>query len=102
MTSCLRAAAISVGLVLATTAAHSKTLVYCSEANPGGLNPAILTSTTTSDVMREVYDRLTSFEPGTTRVVPGLAESWDIGDDGKTYIFHLRRNVKFHKTREYK
>src|SRR5215213_1421529 len=95
------ALALTLALALAT-ASEAKTLVYCSEASPGGLNPALLTSTTTSDVMRQIYNRLTQFEIGTTRVIPGLAESWDISDDGKSYTFHLRKGVQFQTTRDYK
>jgi peptide/nickel transport system substrate-binding protein len=29
-------------------------------------------------------------------IVPELAESWDVQDGGKTYVFHLRRGVQFH------
>jgi len=94
------AVSVFLGLVISTTVS-AKTLVYCSEASPGNLNPAILTSTTTSDVMREVYERLTTFERSTTRIVPGLAESWDVGGGGTTYTFHLRRGVKFQTTRHY-
>ena len=40
-----------------------------------------------------LYDGLTTFENG--EVKPALAESWDISEDGKEYIFHLRKDVKF-------
>lgn len=40
-----------------------------------------------------LYDGLTTFEDG--EVKPALAESWDISEDGKEYIFHLRKDVKF-------
>ncbi len=29
------------------------------------------------------------------RPIPGMAESWNISSDGKTYIFHLRHDLKF-------
>ncbi len=32
-------------------------------------------------------------------VVPGLAESWDISSDGRTYTFHLREGARFHNGR---
>lgn len=40
-----------------------------------------------------VYDGLTAFVDN--EVVPCLAESWDISEDGKIYTFHLRQGVKF-------
>ncbi|WP_240415220.1 ABC transporter substrate-binding protein [Paenibacillus periandrae] len=41
-----------------------------------------------------VYDALLDYQ-GKGELSPSLAESWDIAEDGLTYSFHLRRNVKF-------
>ncbi|MGV8838722.1 MAG: ABC transporter substrate-binding protein [Bauldia sp.] len=80
--------------------ALAQTLVYCSEGAPEGFDPGPFTAGTTFDATRPVYDRLVHFEPGTTSVVPGLglAESWDVSEDGLTYTFHLKPGVKFHTT----
>ena len=77
-------------------AASAKTLVYCSEGSPENFSPSINTTGTTFDASRPVYDGLTEFERGTTKVEPGLAESWTVSPDGKTIDFHLRKGVKFH------
>ena len=89
-------------LVAGASAASSKTLVYCSEGSPENFTPAINTTGTSFDAARPVYNRLTEFKRGTTDVVPGLAESWDIADGGKTITFHLRKGVKFHSLKDFK
>ncbi|MFN8593334.1 MAG: ABC transporter substrate-binding protein [Thermomicrobiales bacterium] len=43
-----------------------------------------------------VYDCLVLYDLGATTIRPGLAESWEISDDGLTYTFTLRQGVKFH------
>ncbi len=50
---------------------------------------------------QQVYNRLIEFKRGSTDIEPALAESWQISDDGLTYTFHLRKGVKFHKTKDY-
>ncbi len=92
----------ALGLIMAASvslAAEAKTLVFCSEASPEGFNPALYTTGTTFDASsRQVFNKLVEFTTGTTNIEPGLAESWDISDDGKEYTFHLRRGVKWQTT----
>lgn len=80
-----------------------KTFVYCSEASPSSFNPQLSEDGPTFNAASQMlYDRLTDFEDGGTKVIPGLAEKWEISKDGKTYTFHLRKNVTFHTTETFK
>mgnify|MGYP001473213396 CR=1 FL=1 len=82
---------------------QAKTLVYCSEGSPEGFNPQLFTSGTTYDASSvPLYNRLVEFKIGTTEVIPGLAEKWEVSEDGKTYTFHLRKGVKWHDNKEFK
>ncbi|HLH49938.1 MAG TPA: ABC transporter substrate-binding protein [Roseiarcus sp.] len=87
--------------LLVSTAASAKTLVYCSEGSPENFTPAINDTGTSFDAARPAYDQLVEFKRGTTEVGPGLAESWDVTDGGKTITFHLRQGVKFNATKDF-
>jgi len=90
-------------LTMGAMSANAKTLVYCSEGSPEGFYPALYTAGTTFDASsRQIYNKLVEFERGETKIIPGLAESWEISDDGLEYVFHLRKGVKFHTTKEFK
>src|SRR3990167_5662740 len=87
---------ISLSFPTYATAAE-QTLVVCTEASPEGFDIAQYNAATTADASSEtVFDRLINFAPGSTELTPGLAERWDISDDGLTYTLHLRTGVKFH------
>ena len=101
MKNSLLAAAVGVFAAVALSATgEAKTLVYCSEGSPEGFNPSLYTSGTTFDASsRHLFNKLVEFERGTTTIVPGLADTWSVSDDGLSYTFNLRKGVKFH-TRE--
>jgi len=41
------------------------------------------------------YDYLVRWSPDWTKVIPNLAESWEIGKDGREFTFHLRKGVRW-------
>jgi len=49
----------------------------------------------TWEVLNNVMQGLMRYKPGTTELTYGIAESYEIKDGGKTYIFHLRKDLKF-------
>ena len=50
--------------------------------------------TVSTRVAYDLFEGLVSFDKQ-NRPMPGLAEKWDISPDGKTYTFHLRKDLKF-------
>src|SRR5258706_12592867 len=41
------------------------------------------------------YEDLVRWNPAGTEVIPNIAESWDINNEGKEYVFHLRHGLKW-------
>ncbi|GAK58266.1 ABC-type dipeptide transport system, periplasmic component [Candidatus Vecturithrix granuli] len=60
------------------------------------LDPARTTGEGTTVILSHLYNKLVDFEFGdSTRIVPDLAESWEIVPDGKTWVFHLKHDATF-------
>jgi dipeptide transport system substrate-binding protein len=73
-------------------------LIYCIEEGPNILNPQLVTSAITDQMTTyTVYNRLVEFQPGGTEIIPGIAESWEVLNQGKEYRFKLRKDVYFHE-----
>lgn len=64
------------------------------------LDPAIGYDWQNWSIIKSIFDGLMDYDPGTTKLVPHLAESFTVSADGKTYTFKLRRGIKFHNGRE--
>lgn len=77
--------------------------VYCVNGQVNTFNPQKVSSGLIVDTLAaQLYDRLLDVDPYTYRLVPELAESWEVLDNGATYRFHLRNNVQFQTTAWFK
>ncbi|MBE4908524.1 hypothetical protein IMZ08_10695 [Bacillus luteolus] len=71
----------------------SVTIAFNSE--PGNLNPMVWATTSDTNVTHMVFDSLV-IPDEELKMVGRLAENWTVSDDGKTYTFNLKKDVKWH------
>jgi oligopeptide transport system substrate-binding protein len=83
------------------TACHSlstsnkKTFRYNEPTGIASLDPAFAKNQSIIWPVHQLYNTLVETDAH-LNIVPSLANSWEISDDKKTYVFHLRRDVFFH------
>ena len=63
--------------------------------NPATLDPAYLQDIYGIALVHQIFDGLVRFDPYLS-VLPALAETWQVKDNGKVYRFVLRKNARFH------
>jgi oligopeptide transport system substrate-binding protein len=67
-------------------------LVFMNGAEPEPLDPAVINAQASGRVAYALFEGLTAFDQ-TGKPQPGVAESWTISPDARTYTFRLRRNA---------
>jgi peptide/nickel transport system substrate-binding protein len=77
--------------------AKTGTLVMIIESSPVNLDPRIGVDGQSERIDALIFDDLLTRDER-LNVAPGLAERWEL-PDLRTYVFHLRRGVKFHDGR---
>ncbi|WP_318616501.1 ABC transporter substrate-binding protein [Sporosarcina sp. YIM B06819] len=75
---------------------RKKILTYGHSGSASSLDPAHMKEGDSFVVIANMYETLVNLGEQDTTVVPGLAEKWESTDDGLTYTFKLRQDVKFH------
>ncbi|MGH7227012.1 MAG: ABC transporter substrate-binding protein, partial [Gemmataceae bacterium] len=89
------AAACLAAVLAAGTARADSTRVIGIAADPTGFDPEAVLNNTSGFIMATIYDSLVKYKPGTVEPEPGLTTGWTVSEDGMTYQFKLRPNVKF-------
>ncbi|MCP8938581.1 peptide ABC transporter substrate-binding protein [Alsobacter sp. SYSU M60028] len=91
----LRATAAILAFGFSLSAASAQ-MVY-NRGNPGDpetLDPQKTSTVVESDVLLDLYEGLVTYD-AKAQIVPGVAESWAVNDDGTVYTFKLRPNAKW-------
>ena len=89
------------GIARADEPKRGGTIVVAAEAEFEPLDPHMVIGSQSARITQNhLFESLVQINFGTDHspppFVPGLAQSWDISGDGKTYTFHLAQNVTFH------
>ena len=69
--------------------------------DPHTLDPAVSGEATSHQYIMQIFSGLARLDDN-LEPVPDIAERWDLGEDGKTYTFYLRKDVRFHDGRQVK
>ncbi len=76
-------------------AIDEKILHFGLGSEPQYLDPHLANSVSAHNVIIALIEGLVSEDPKTLKPVPGVAEKWDISENGLVYTFHLRKNAKW-------
>jgi len=84
-----------VGVAAAQEPRRGGTLRIAYEADITGMDPHTSLGIQAMYVEQNLFNTLVTVDEN-AEYVPDLAESWDVKEDGRVYVFHLRKGVKFH------
>ena len=92
-------ALLLVGVAVATLAWSARDrradFTYVNNMEPRTLDPALVSWTDEFRLGRSLFEGLTRLNDRSFRPEPGAAERWDVSNDGRTYVFHLRSDGRW-------
>ena len=94
--------AAAASLCVHTVSAETVAKVGVSQRDLGAIDPAYGIGNGDEFAIRQIYNTLVSPPDGTTKMQANqlqgeLAESWEMSPDARTWTFHLRHGVQWHK-----
>ncbi|MDP8262192.1 MAG: ABC transporter substrate-binding protein [Candidatus Ancaeobacter aquaticus] len=92
---CSKAEKEDAAKVVSTKPHFGGRLIRATSSDPKSFNIILAKETSTTGVISYLFEGLTTTNGITTDVEPQLAHSWDRSPDGKSWLFHLRDDVKW-------
>jgi oligopeptide transport system substrate-binding protein len=89
------AALLVVGFTLSSSTGTRADFRFTNGNEPKSLDPHLATGEIEHRLLTALFEGLTRQDAKSLEPVPGVAESWDISADGRTYTFHLRQNARW-------
>lgn len=72
-----------------------KNITYPLYVSPSTLDPQYASETAAGIVINNVFEGLVRLDPQ-GNIIPGIAKSWDVSEDGLTYTFHLKEKTEWY------
>jgi peptide/nickel transport system substrate-binding protein len=97
VTTVLVAASFSLSFAAQAATPKDQLVIATNMSSMRGLDPNELNQLEAAEIVANLYERLIVLPADDiTKPMPGLAESWTVSDDGKTFTFKIRSGVTFH------
>ncbi|MEQ8836247.1 MAG: peptide ABC transporter substrate-binding protein, partial [Lacipirellulaceae bacterium] len=68
---------------------------FVNNSEVKGIDPAKVNGSPEGNIVRSLFEGLTRWDPATLAPIPGVAERWDVSEDGLVYTFHLRDDARW-------
>jgi oligopeptide transport system substrate-binding protein len=85
---------VSGGVTTSPSAPSGNGVLNLSDIDPITLDPALAAEIQSSQYIMQIFSGLAQMDDK-QQPAPDVAQSWDVSQDGMTYTFHLRHDVKF-------
>jgi peptide/nickel transport system substrate-binding protein len=97
ISSALVAASLMMPLAAAAATPKDQLVIATNMSSMRGLDPNEINQLEAAEIVANLYERLIVLPANDiTKPAPGVAESWNVSPDGKTFTFKIRSGIKFH------
>lgn len=72
-----------------------QTLYFNNGSEPRSLDPDKTSLVPDGNIIQNIFESLTVYDPKTLAPLPGMAERWEARNDSRTWIFYLRKNARW-------
>jgi oligopeptide transport system substrate-binding protein len=91
----LLAGLLLVGLTFSASARKRAEFSFVNNAEPKTLDPTTMTGEPEGRLAEALFEGLMRLDPKSLEPVPGAAESYEVSEDGRRYVFHIRKNARW-------